>query len=381
MIEPRSCMRALAALISLQLACAANAGAAVRSTARAIPRAVGPGCASYPAQELPPLLGPRATGTGNVPAFPGYLAAGPEGSIWFTEPVLNRIGHITSSGVVIQSKPLPTPNSSPAQIVAGPEKSMWFTELNGNRIGRIATDATGTIQEFPPVRTPNSKPFGITAGSGGVWFTESAASKVAFMAVDGAIAEYSTLTPQSEPLGIAAAVDGAIWFAEYAGDKIGEFVPSTGQMLESVHPLTPRAEPNSIAQGPDGSLWFTEENANNIGNILTIDGPIAEVPIPTPHSYPYQIVGGSGYVGAGAMWFTEHAAGKIGRVAANGVQIGSISESPVQFGNPPQVGEPYGIAAGPITPTNAIGNVWFTDSAASALGWVSCKHPSKPTPL
>ena len=49
-------------------------------------------------------------------------------------------------------------------IAAGPDGNLWFSDVVGNRIGRIST--AGTISEFP-VPTANSQPLGITAGPDG----------------------------------------------------------------------------------------------------------------------------------------------------------------------------------------------------------------------
>jgi streptogramin lyase len=67
---------------------------------------------------------------------------------------------------------IPTANSSPVGITAGPDGNLWFTENAGNKIGRITT--TGVITEFP-VPSSDSSPYGITAGQdGNLWFTDIA---------------------------------------------------------------------------------------------------------------------------------------------------------------------------------------------------------------
>jgi virginiamycin B lyase len=55
-------------------------------------------------------------------------------------------------------------------ITAGPDGNLWFTEYGGNKIGRITT--AGVITEFP-IPTDDSEPWGITSGpDGNLWFTE-----------------------------------------------------------------------------------------------------------------------------------------------------------------------------------------------------------------
>src|ERR1019366_1107485 len=51
--------------------------------------------------------------------------------------------------------------------------------------------------------------------------------------------------------------------------------------------------PFAIIPGPDGALWFTEAHGNKIGRIAT-GGAIAEYRIPTPGSKPIWMVAGPG---------------------------------------------------------------------------------------
>jgi uncharacterized delta-60 repeat protein len=90
----------------------------------------------------PPHIG-RITTSGSITlfplaseSFPNDIASGPDGSLWFTEPSRNRIGRITTTGVV-STFTLPTRNSYPWGITAGPDEALWFTENGTNKIGRI----------------------------------------------------------------------------------------------------------------------------------------------------------------------------------------------------------------------------------------------------
>jgi RHS repeat-associated protein len=65
----------------------------------------------------------------------------------------------------------------------------------------------------------------------------------------------------------------------------------------------------SFTAGPDGALWFAEASGNRIGRITT-DGTVTEIPIPTSGSNPLAITTGPD----GNIWFTEYQTGGIGRV-------------------------------------------------------------------
>src|ERR1700693_2055878 len=75
-----------------------------------------------------------------------------------------------ASGQPVTEFPVPTANALPVGIVSGPDGALWFTELLGNKIGRITT--AGVIIEFP-LPTPGSGPVGIAPGpDGALWFAE-----------------------------------------------------------------------------------------------------------------------------------------------------------------------------------------------------------------
>src|ERR1041385_563682 len=91
---------------------------------------------------------------------PYQITMGMDGNLWFGEFNTNKIGRITTGGVISEF-PVLSAGSGPAGITAGPDGNLWFTELNGNRIGRITL--SGTLTEFP-VPTANSGPLGIATG-------------------------------------------------------------------------------------------------------------------------------------------------------------------------------------------------------------------------
>src|SRR6266508_1669125 len=95
----------------------------------------------------------RITPSGVITEFPlptagggmVAIAAGPDGSLWFTEYDAQQIGRITTGGVITELQ-IMRRAANPAGIAAGPDGSLWFTEHDGDRIGRITTD--GVITEF-----------------------------------------------------------------------------------------------------------------------------------------------------------------------------------------------------------------------------------------
>jgi streptogramin lyase len=158
-------------------------------------------------------------------SFPSYIVSGPDGALWFTQPGTNQIGRMTTSGVFSETT-IPTASSNPSGIGVGPDGALWFLEESGaaNKVGRITT--AGVVTNEFVIPTANSDPMTIVTGAdGNLWFTENnnSANKVARMTPAGVFTEFPVPTPNSGPCSIALGPDGGIWFAENnnAGNKIG----------------------------------------------------------------------------------------------------------------------------------------------------------------
>ena len=64
--------------------------------------------------------------------------------VWFTDNGANKIGRITTDGVITEF-PIPTAGSVPVGIIVGPDGALWFTEPGVNQIGRITTAGAAGI--------------------------------------------------------------------------------------------------------------------------------------------------------------------------------------------------------------------------------------------
>jgi streptogramin lyase len=177
-------------------------------------------------------------------AYPWDIVTGPDGNLWFTENN-GGIGRITLSGVVTEFTQGLTAPATPAYgfagpipngLTVGPDGNLWFTEQAGNRIGRITT--AGVITEFSVGITPNANPTEITVGpDGNLWFTEpffitngvagmGIGNQVARITPSGAVTEYGAgITSGAGPWGIVTGPDGNIWFAEQYTNAIGRITP------------------------------------------------------------------------------------------------------------------------------------------------------------
>jgi len=166
---------------------------------------------------------------------------------------------------------------------------------------------------------------------------------------------YTIPTADSRPVGIVAGPDGAMWFIETLGNKVGKLstahvvteytIPTEGAYGPmSVDGITPQFKPAGITVGSDGSLWFTEYAANKVAKLTSL-GSFTEYPIPSDNAYPDGIVAGPD----GNIWLTESGTDKVAKVTPRG----TITEYPLAR-------IPYSIAA------SADGNIWVGEGGGLA---------------
>src|SRR5947209_3001595 len=82
---------------------------------------------------------------------------------------------------------------------------------------------------------------------------------------------------------------------------LGWSASAAAQTFKEVPIPTANSQPDHIMTGPDGALWFTEFNGNKIGRVTTA-GAITEFPLPTANSGPFGITARPD----GALWFTQY---------------------------------------------------------------------------
>ena len=132
-------------------------------------------------------------------SLPEWIAAGPDGNLWFTDlhfpndGETRQIGRIAPSGQITEFTNPQNPYFLPEQIATGPDGNLWFTDNGDNEaIGRITP--SGQITEY----STSGYPVGITPGpDGDLWFADE----------DGAIGRIGSGAPP--PLAAPASVSGA----------------------------------------------------------------------------------------------------------------------------------------------------------------------------
>lgn len=226
------------------------------------------------------------------------ITRGPDENMWFTENLRTGVSKITSSGTVT-AYTAGTNGMFPSAIVAGPDNRLWFTKYP-NTIAAVTT--AGTLSEYSQGITPDSVPRDITVGpDDNLWFTEDA-RKLGRITTTGVVTEFSSGITHP-PSSIVEGADGHLWFIESSTgqSRIGRS-STNGVVDEFFAGMSAGTQLGDITAGPDGALWFTEVDGRRIGRITTA-GIISERPA-TATGTPDDIIAGPD----GNLWFTVHAA-------------------------------------------------------------------------
>lgn len=281
-----------------------------------------------------------------------------DGYLWIEQIAANSMGRFDVESGEFREYPLPTPGAIPGGMELGPDGGIWFPEVIGNQIVRL-DPATGGMREFP-------LPWAGALGNGGGGRYGASASDDLTFGTDGAayftliglsaigrldiktgefskipiatgaviaiiqpgpgdtivaaetvrnqivVLDLHTLTvrefplpqPLSGPQGITTGIDGAVWFTEALGQRLGRLDVETGEITEvdliakrgdqplPITPGNPLPVPTTMKTAGDGKLYFTQGGllfpsfGNKIGVYDIRTGQLEEITTPSPASTP-----------------------------------------------------------------------------------------------
>ncbi|HEY6969253.1 MAG TPA: lyase [Candidatus Angelobacter sp.] len=218
-----------------------------------------------------PLKTPRSGAHG--------LVADRDGNIWFTAIFKHYIGKLNPKTGEVTEYPMPDPQADPHTPVLDQQGNLWFTTEQGNFVGRLDTHS-GEVK-LKQVATPHAIPYGIVVTSKGVpIFCEFGSNKLASIdpkTMD--ITEYP-LPEGARPRRLALASDDSVYYSDYARGYLGHFDPETRKQQEWPSPGGPASKPYGIAIAPNGIVWYSESGVNP--NTLVEFDPKAKTFASTP---------------------------------------------------------------------------------------------------
>jgi virginiamycin B lyase len=268
--------------------------------------------------------------------IPAAIAAGADGSIWFTIDFSDAIGVFRDGKIERVKKG--TRNMDPIGIAVDHAGNAWYADAPALSIGRISPNLERKIF---PLGTPVARLQRMAvAPDGAVWFAEASASSVTRLK-DDILARYELQAARGAPYGVAIAPDGYAWATLQQAGQIVRIDPVSGKTDWFWVP-TPASAPTDIAVDATGDIWFLEFRSNKLGRIRNQE--FSEYPIPSES----RIAGVAGLTVApdGAVWFAMVRDGSLGRYKNNAFKF---------FRLPRFHARPVGVAADPQ------GNIWYVD--------------------
>lgn len=199
------------------------------------------------------------------------ITAGPDGNIWFTEPDLNSVVSVSTSGVfsqpIVLGGFLSLLGHGPTGITTGPDNNLWLTATADNSIGVLHLPSLSYTGY--PLNDTDSTPTLIIAGPDGkLYFGSYEEIGLDGLAFVGAITTGGAVTHTERKNGVCiadmtAGSDGEIWYTDPCNSSIWVLETGGGARVPS--------NPWGITVGWDRALWFTEPDTNKIGRLWPDD--------------------------------------------------------------------------------------------------------------
>ena len=255
--------------------------------------------------------------------------------------------------VKIREWDVPTKGAHPHDPAVAPDGSLWFTEQMVSKLGRL-DPATGDFKEYP-LKGKNDGPHGLVADSdGNIWYTGNFAAHIGKLNPrSGEVTQYKMPDAKAEdPHTAVFDAHGTLWFTVQVGNMVGSLDPKTGKIELKVVP-TKDARPYGIQINSKGVPFFCEFGTNKLARIdISKTEPktmqIVEYPLPEGVR-PRRLA----IAADDKVYFTDYQSGNLGRLdPASGTA--KLWPSPGGAGS-----DPYGIT---ITPD---GMVWYSESGVT----------------
>lgn len=213
---------------------------------------------------------------------PHGLTADKEGNIWFTANYKGYIGKLDPETGDLREYPMPDPAArDPHTPVFDPKGILWFTVERGNFVGRL-DPKTGAIQ-LKSSPTPHSIPYGIAVSSKGIpYYCEFGTNKIASIDPDNMKIKEYALPEGARPRRLAITND-VIYYTDFSRGYLGRFDPKSGKIDEHASPGGPKSQPYGIAATLDGMLWYSESGIrpNTIVRFNPTSKSFSSWPIPS----------------------------------------------------------------------------------------------------
>ena len=265
--------------------------------------------------------------------IPTAVAVAPDGSVWFSIDFSDAVGVVRGGKVERFAKG--SRSTEPIGIAVDTSGKVWVTDAA--TVSIVAMSATGGVQSVK-LGTPIARLGRMAAApDGAVWFAESTSYSITRLK-NGELTRHAIDSARGGPYGVAVAADGTVWATLQSGNSLLRIAPD-GKITEHEIP-TPGVSPTDIAVDAAGVVWFLEFPADRIGRFQ--DGKFDELALAGKKLGLTGLATGPG----GAVWFGMLRKGSIGRLRDGKV---------IEFKLPRDGARPYSVAL------DQLGNVWYAD--------------------
>src|SRR5467141_3247758 len=140
-------------------------------------------------------------------------------------------GAVAELKVTIKEWDVPTKGAHPHDPAVAPDGALWFTEQLQNKLGRL-DPASGAFKEYP-LKVEDSGPHGLVADSNGnIWFTGNGKGYIGKLdpGTSAVVAYKMPDAKADDPHTAVFDSHGILWFTVQVGSMVGRLDPRTGKI-------------------------------------------------------------------------------------------------------------------------------------------------------
>lgn len=227
-----------------------------------------------------------------------------DGTVWFTEAALGRIGQLnpaTKEITEFQNTPLSDGKRTGSHTIRVDNGGLVW--VSGGPAISLFDPKTDQFKHFDLGGTYGN----VVGKNGDEWFTSFVNDgPIGRVSRDGVLTKFYPPT-KGKPQRLQIDDDGIVWFSERRGGKIGRLDPKTAEFKE--YPLPgPEPSPYAIGIDRDHMIWYSSHEQDVLGRLDPKTGEVTEYPY--PHS---EIAMREFFLDSqGRMWYASSVNNKIG---------------------------------------------------------------------
>jgi virginiamycin B lyase len=196
--------------------------------------------------------------------YPVGLVRGPDGAMWYYDPVHQNLGRVGADGSTTVIPPPPKLNPfGPNGMTAGIDNSLWLTDIAQNALWKLDIATLKYKRHDIPDARVHPKQIRV-AQDGTVWFTMTATNKLGRMAPNGV---FTTIPTDGPSRGVHIADDASVWYVDNAGNLVRLKPDGTSDRYQC------QGSYGGLATAADGSVWSIGNNDLKVLRLSTTNAP------------------------------------------------------------------------------------------------------------